>query len=136
MLANFAFLMAGRGGPRVAITDQEVAASGAAPQSATYRLDNAGAARAIVGVSNVILENWITPTSAAGAAYEARATVVSGSLSSGTTGSWLSLGTTRDWNVSRGSVGLSTCILTIEIRRASDSVVIDSATITLSAEGI
>lgn len=78
--------------------------------------------------------DWITPKAAAGAAYECRATLISGTLTSGTTGSWLALSTTRTWGVNSGSPpGKKVCTFTLEIRRASDGVVLDTATITVDA---
>lgn len=79
--------------------------------------------------------NWITPASAAGAAYEVRATVNSGSLTSGTTGSWLALDTSRTWSCVRSSsAGSEAANVTLEIRRASTGAVLDSADYDISAE--
>lgn len=109
-----------------------------ASTTATYQLENDGG----IGVSNAngtsIIDggNWVTPAGASVAAlFECRATVISGSLTSGTTGSWLALDTTRTWTLgSGGPPGSQTCVFTLEIRRASDGVVVDSADITLEAE--
>jgi hypothetical protein len=68
--------------------------------------------------------------------YEIRMTTTSGTFSSGTTGSWLSLGTTRTWTRQRTSVGISTVTATVEIRDATSLVVLDTATITITAEVI
>jgi hypothetical protein len=63
------------------------------------------------GASN---DTWVTPATAGVAAtWEVRATVTAGSIDSGTTGSWLSLGTSRAW--SKTSVGVAT--LTFEWRQ-------------------
>jgi hypothetical protein len=71
--------------------------------------------------------------STSGSLYEARATVSSGSLSSGTTGSWLALSSNRAWRVTRSSLGTSTCTFLVEIRDAATQTAQDSATITLAA---
>jgi len=63
--------------------------------------------------------------------YEARATVVSGSVSGGTTGSWLGLGTSRTWERNRTTIGTSEVVLTIEIRDVATSTVRATASITL-----
>lgn len=64
--------------------------------------------------------NWITPTSAAGSAYDIRMTVNSGSTPTGSaTGIWLSLGTTRTWTISRSGIGTNASNVTVEIRNAS-----------------
>ena len=120
----------------VSINDANINDTTASPTtcSVSYQLTSAGVANSVTtNGGTVALENWITPTSFAGANYEVQATVNSGSLSSGTTGSWLALNTTRTWTVSRSTTGVSTCNLTIEIRRASDSVVLDTVTIALQA---
>lgn len=89
----------------------------------------------ITGTGNIAAINdaWITPLSAAGSAYQIRATLSSGDTPSGTIGSWEGLGSTRTWGLSQSGVGSKACDLLIEIRRASDSVVLDSATYTLGA---
>jgi hypothetical protein len=76
--------------------------------------------------------DWITPKVNM-ADYECRATVTSGSLSSGTAGSWLALTSSRSWTKQQVINGTSSCVFTLEIRRASDGEVLDTATITLTA---
>lgn len=81
------------------------------------------------GVGNVegFSGNWITPTSAAGSAYEIRLTVNSGSTPSGSAPNiWLSLGTTRTWTISQSGVGSDSSNVTIEIRRASSGAVLSN----------
>lgn len=123
-------------GDVVSIEDQTVAQTEFSPTPATvsYQLQGDGDVEATAGGSPFPLGTWITPTSSAGAAYEVRATIVSGSLTSGTTGTWQALNANRTWTLTRFSVGLSETILTIEIRRASDGAVLTSATITLQAQ--
>lgn len=120
------------GGPRVAITDQSPSGFAFSPGTAFagYKLTTAGKVQTSAG-SYADVEDWITPTSAASGSYEARATLNSGTLTSGTTGSWLALSSTREWTV-EASVGMADASLTIEIRRGS--TVLDSATVTLSAQ--
>lgn len=78
--------------------------------------------------------DWITPKAAAGSNYEVRVSVNSGSLSSGTSDSWLSLGSSRSWGVAvSGGGGTVSANITIEIRKASSGVVQASTTITISA---
>jgi len=76
--------------------------------------------------------DWVTPNGDA-SNYECRATLLSGTLSSGTTGSWLPLTSTRDWHVLRTFIGTNSASILVEIRPISGSVVA-SATISLSAE--
>ncbi len=105
--------------------------------TAEYSLENDGDIIEGISTGPTDTGDWITPTSAAGSGYEVRATLDSGSLDSGTTGSWLSLGTTRTWGVAAASTPSSqSASLTIEIRDASSLVVLDSATVNLSADNI
>lgn len=74
--------------------------------SAGWSLLNDGT-YSITGVSN---GNWVTPATAASAAYyEVKVDVTSGSFATGTTGSYLSLGTTRSWTAT-GSVQFTVTI--------------------------
>lgn len=75
---------------------------------------------------------WLTG-SGVNSDYEARWTTTSGTLTSGTTGTWLGLGTLREWYVTRSSGGTSTVVGTLEIRAASSLAVLATATITLNA---
>ena len=65
--------------------------------------------------------------------YEVRADVTSGSLSSGTTGSWLPLSSTRFWSRTRTVFGTSSAELRVRIRRVSDSVEVADVDISLTA---
>lgn len=116
------------------ITNTEVIDNRLWPMTATaqYLLNNSGQAQTVGedGPSNIPGE-WLRAGAAAD--YEVRATLISGTVSSGTTGAWQSLATTRQWSRNRTTIGSSSCALTIEIRRAVDSVVVTTATITLSA---
>ena len=101
--------------------------------TAQYLLNSDGRAQKVENSSTSdISGEWLV--AGANSDFEVYATVDSGTLTSGPTGSWVSLSTSRVWTLTRGTVGLSSVDLTIEIRRASDAVVVDSATITLTAE--
>lgn len=134
MLAMFASTLSG---PRVSISDLSVDDVTVSPTnaSATYQLTNAGVINQItVSGGTTSPGNWIFPAAAAGANYEVRATVNSGALTSGTTGSWTALSSTQAWVRQQTSIGTSSCNLTIEIRHATTLVVLDTASITLNAE--
>ena len=80
---------------------------------------------------------WLFPNDALEAdLYECFATVTSGSLTSGTAGSWLALTSNRDWTKVRtnDAAGTDTCIFTLDIRLIGTSTVLATATITLNAE--
>lgn len=68
--------------------------------------------------------------------YEARMTVNTGSLTSGPTGTWDALSTTRDWTLVRSTSGVVIASCTLEIRMAGSTTVIASATIDFEAEKI
>ena len=71
------------------------------------------------------------------AEYEARFTVTSGALSSGTAGSWLNLGTSRSWARNENRDGIyfeSICTGTLEIRTAAaPNTILSSTAVTLTA---
>lgn len=78
--------------------------------------------------------NWITPTTGS-TSYYVRATLIGGSFSSGTTGTWLALTSNRTWNVTQSGAGTQTANATFEI--ASDAAgtnVVASANIILTAD--
>lgn len=97
--------------------------------SATYTLTNAGLEQA-TGLAN---NTWLS--AGAASSYDVRATLSSGALTSGTTGSWLNLGTTRSWNVTRtnNAPGTDTATLTIEIRDATSLIVLATVTVVITA---
>lgn len=115
----------------VAVTSSPVNAA------AQFLLTNTGDIQSTVnGGQNALFDvgDWITPKSNM-SAYECRATLQLGSLSSGTTGAWQSLSTTRSWSkVAVPGTGIQQAAFLLEIRRASDSVVVASTQISLSAE--
>lgn len=117
------------------VTVQHVSAT-PANAFARYMLEADGDIVKRENVTDTDLGDWVTPKTFAGAAYDCRMTTVSGTVSPGSaaTGSWLSLGSDRSWNVQIAVVGTKTYVGTLEIRRASDGVVLDTATITLTAQ--
>lgn len=80
----------------------------------------------------VELGSWVVPNSSA-SNYEVFATVTSGTLDFGTSGSWLALSSTRTWGVTRTTFGTDTTVLDLQIRRVGTTTVLDTATITLEA---
>jgi hypothetical protein len=133
MLALFASTLSGA---RVSISNANIVDLTLNPTSCSvsYQLTSAGVANAITTSSGTAaIENWVSPTSAAGANYQARATVNTGTLSSGTTGAWTALSSTQTWTVTRATIGSKACNFTVEIRATSSGVVLDTVTIDLSA---
>lgn len=132
--ALFAAVAGGYNSVRVVVTDQGLVASSAGTATAAYRLGSDGFVYQVInGGAPSQLEQWCTPAAAAGN-YEARVTVTVGSLTSGTTGTWLALTSTRDWARQETTPGnTSNCTFTVEIRPAGGGSTLDSATINLEA---
>lgn len=131
-------MLAIAGGPRITLSNANPQALVSDPSDATavYQLTNAGVINRIINGATTSLGNWMTPQiSALAGNYDVRATLQSGSLTSGTTGSSQNLGTTRSWNRSQTTVGASSATLLIEIFRAgTTSPTLASCTVTLDAE--
>ena len=133
MRPAMAFLRGGRGNSGVVVaapadtfTDTEVHPVSA---SAYVDLSSLGA----ISTHNGAYGLWLSG-STTGSDYECRATIVSGTLSSGTTGSWLALSSDRRWTVTRVAPGDKTCILTIEIGLVGTSTTLSTGEVTLTAE--
>lgn len=120
----------------ISITDQNISDFDASAAYAYYILTSSGLVQSSTqggGTSPTTLETWCTPTSQA-SNYEALVTVTSGSLSGGTSGSWVALSSSRSWYVEEFISGNSNlCIFTVQIRRIGTSTTLDTATITLEA---
>jgi len=119
----------------ITISNQSItdATGGARNATAGYRLTSGGQAQSQINLTFTTLEQWCTPTSQA-SNYEVLVTVTSGSLSTGTAGSWLALSSTQTWTRTATIGTANTCVFTVEIRRVGTSTVLDSATITLEAD--
>ena len=103
--------------------------------AATFTLDNAGLASETTLPGGTIghAPEWLSAGTPAN--YDCRWTTLSGTLSTGTSGTWQNLGTTRAWSRNAGAgVGVMTCRGTLEIRDAATLIVLATATIQLDAE--
>lgn len=135
-----AFLtMLGGGGGASAVTIQispqfRYAFNVGATASAAYRLNaNGNVEYSANGGAYSVLEAWCVPAAQA-ANYECYATLVSGTVTSGTLDTWLALSSSRTWSVSQINVGVESAILNIGIRRIGTSTVLAAADIELTAE--
>jgi hypothetical protein len=72
---------------------------------------------------------WLTGDVASN--YEIRATILTGTFTSGTVGSWVPF--SQSWTVSRSSLGRKACTALFEIRSAAGGPAITNKTITLRA---
>lgn len=124
--------------PTAATTDRTVSAVSLSPTDATtsYVVNTSGVIQEAVNGVTTNLETWIL--SGVSSDFEVRATAVSGAVTSGTMGTWIAATTSPVWTKNRinNASGIDTASFTLEIRRVSDSVVVDSSTITMSAEVI
>lgn len=119
----------------ISITDQYISyySGGTDSVSVSYRLTSGGKAQQ--GQQGLFsdLEQWCTPTSAAGN-YEARVSNVTGVTPSGPVGTWVSLSSTQTWSIFTGIGNAESTDFLVEIRRTGTTTVLDSATITLVAD--
>lgn len=133
LLAAFAAM----GGDRISLSGVAVSSVGSGSQTATYTLESDGdVVTATTPGGSVDAGDWIDPRASAPSDYEVRATLNFGTLSSGTTGSWLALSTSRSWTLQQIIVGVADQVeLTIEIRKGAGAA-LASATVTLDAERV
>lgn len=138
MLAPYRFASGGGGGGGglVLITDRNLLVSGFGSQTVSYLVSNTGIVqRGHNGVYNT-LETW--KLSGAASDYEIKVTEDpsgDGLTGGSAVGSWLGLGTTREWELTETvSGGALVATLTVEIRLAAPpNTVLSSATVTLTA---
>lgn len=95
---------------------------------ATYTLANSGS----ISASNGLSGTWLLGGPAS--SFEVFATVLSGTLTSGPTGSWVSLSTSRTWVVVANPGTFKSCTIQLQIRRTTDNAVLTTANITLDED--
>jgi len=87
------------------------------------------------GTTLIYAGNWANPAIGnVGDDYEIMITPTSGSLDTGTTGTWLSLNLNHTFAISQTIPGSKNFTGTLSIRRASDNTVMETVSINLSAE--
>lgn len=80
--------------------------------------------------------DWLTPKTMM-SSFDAMMTSTSGTAPSGAAlATWLNLGTTRTWTMSRNVLGITSGNCTLQIRDSATGTVLDSATIAFSAEQV
>jgi hypothetical protein len=99
---------------------------------ALVRLTSGGIIETVENGSVTNIGDWIDPKVNM-ALYEVRVTPTSGTLSSGNVNVWEALTSTRSWGVVQAAVGSKVFTGTVEVRRASDSVVVATTTMSLTA---
>jgi hypothetical protein len=103
---------------------------------AQVSLTNAGLFGAATSTGPYNEDPWLVPGTNA-ADYEVYAALVSGAVTSGTTGSWLNLGTTRTWDVSNTYLGSDSqelqAVINLGIRPVGGSTILASCDVYLTA---
>lgn len=123
----------GGGGTFLGIENADISAGGvAASVTVTYSVNSNGT------LSGTGYAGTWNSDSTAGSGYEVKATVTSGSLTTGTTGSWLALSSNRTWTVTDSTQddGAEQATMTLEIRAVGTTAVLDTATITFYANAL
>jgi len=124
----------GKGGGTVDFNDATVLAAGVPAQSAGYRIDTNGFVFEVINGTSTSLQQWVSPSSAGGG-YEVYATLVSGILSSGTTGSWVATSGSPLWTRVAAVVGTTQIVeLAMDVRATGTGTVLDSWSVHLEAE--
>jgi len=123
----------GKSATTVNFIDAYVTASGSSGVSAGYRVDVNGVDYQVVNGTSTALSQWATPTSIGGN-YEIFATVISGSVSSGTTGSWVATSGSPLWTRAAATFGTFIVELSMQVRATGTGTVLDTWTVTLEAE--
>lgn len=102
-----------------------------------YLLTSAGLARIIRAFgTDETLHVWLNPQGIDASLYEVHCAQNSGDTLRGASdvlSTWLALSSSRQWGLSVTGTNTKTANLTVQIRRASDSVVLDTATIDITA---
>jgi hypothetical protein len=100
--------------------------------TASFSLLSTGEFQATDGGAASTQYNWLVAGSAS--SVEVRVTPTSGSFSTGTTGAWISLASTRTYTRAwSGGMSSDSVTATVELRNAFSAVVLATATITLVA---
>jgi hypothetical protein len=131
----------GKSNVLITFSDYSVFAAAAGTSEAAYAIFGAGSGigkvyEALNGGAYTFVEQWCTPTSQGGN-YEVYASVLAGSLSAGTTGSWVATTANPGWSVSiSGSGNSAYCQLGFQVRRTGTGTVLDTWTVDLNADAL
>ena len=124
----------GKSAATVNFIDAYVYSGQSVAATAAYRVNTDGFDyQGIQGVFTA-LSQWVSPSSAGGN-YEVFATVTSGTLSSGTTGSWVATSGSPTWTrVAAGPGTIMVVTLSMQVRAVGNATVLDTWSVTLEAE--
>lgn len=121
---------------QIALTDRYIDEIEIGEAQAGLRLESTGRAYAATSDTDTAIpgEWMVTPSTPNAALYEAFCTVTAGTISAGSpTDTWLSLGTTRFWDISRVTPGSKVTNIRVQIRRIGTSTILADALFTLQA---
>lgn len=117
-------------GEDITVSDVQFGAS----SESRFRLQNDDMKSYIEILGNYItLGQWVTPSSAVPGDYQARAVIVSGSVSSGPIGAWGALSSTLEWTCIQASSGIKVVVIDVSIRKGTGPT-LDTKRVTLEAE--
>lgn len=127
-----AIFLAALGGPKLVIAGQTIQdiAIGGSNASATLNIFGTGTYSGATSAGTTNYGNWVTPSGAA-ALFEYQATQLSGTVSTGTVGSWVT--GSQEWTVVRTTNGTKLCSLQIEIRRVGTTTTLKTVTFAFEA---
>lgn len=136
ILAAFVSTQFGRGTPTLStdgVTDQGVNGVSGANARLRWGADGVLYSRrsTIDAGAEATVRDWLTPKLGM-AQFEIRWTTVSGTLTTGTSGVWNNMGSDVNYAVNRAfgaGTGTNACTGNVEIRRASDGVVVAGPTL-------
>ena len=124
----------GKGGATVDFNDATVFAAGSTSQSAGYRINTNGFVFEVINGTSPSLQQWVSPSSAGGG-YEVFVTLTSGSVSSGTIGSWVATSGSPLWTRVAATVGTTQIVeLVMQVRATGTGTVLDTWSVQLEAE--
>jgi hypothetical protein len=123
----------GKSAATVNFVDVSVYAVNVGTAIAGYRVSNDSFDYEGINGTFSVLSQWVSPSSAGGN-YEIFATIVSGSVSSGTIGSWVATSGSPTWTRNQVVVGSSIVVLSMQVRATGTGTVLDTWTVTLEAE--
>lgn len=135
MTGIYAAMGIGASGSLVSLQNASVssAGSGATIRTAGWKIDADSYVYTLKQATYTQRYQW---TNGAVADYQVRATLDSGTLTTGTAGSWLACSSDREWTVQAGSGASVFAYLTIEVRSASTLIVLASCTVQIIATGV
>lgn len=119
------------GSGSITLNNASPSSTGSGTRTAGWKIDADGYVYTLKQAAYTQQNQW---TADAVSNYEVRATLDSGGVTTGTTGSWLACSTDREWTVEETVLdGTSYAYLTVEVRSASTLIVLDSCTVNIIA---